>query len=151
MSNRRERYLRREAERKARNAEQPVTPPAQGQSDSMSLRTEDDETAAQDHIVGAHNMVPDAAKHDREYAAYLASLDEDAERAMYLDSLGEQAERQRPQKEKITWHPNHKQGDNWHDYLLCRCRECTGFRKVNGIERWEQSNPGEPDPWDTES
>lgn len=126
MSNRRERYLRREAERKARNTQQPVSQPPVSQPEVIPARH--------------------SAEIDAEYAAYLASLDDEAEHWAYLDSLGEPAERQRPQKEKITWHPNHKQGDNWHDYLACLCRECTSFRKANGIDRWIEK-PGEPDPW----
>lgn len=129
MSNRRERYLRREAERKARAAQQPVIPVDEPAQDLGEVTP--------DH----HSTEIDA-----DYAAYLASLDDDAEHTEFLDSLAPSPERVRD-KEKITWHPNHQRGDNWHDYLICRCHECTSFRKVNGIFPWEESHPGEPHPW----
>lgn len=96
------------------------------------------------------------AGYDAEYAAYIDSLNEDFERGEALDALGEPPRRRpdgqsswRPEKEKgIVWHSGHKRGDNWHDYLLCKCRACIRFREVNGIETWEEMFPGVPDPWD---
>jgi hypothetical protein len=92
---------------------------------------------------------------DADYMAYLESLgNEEAERMAFLESLGEPERRREwwEEKEKITWHPNHQRGDNWHDYLLCRCRACTSFRKANDIKSWAEEHLGEPDPWgDSES
>ena len=121
MSERRQRYLRREAERKERAA-QSTTPDANPDYDQ--------EYAAYLESLGE----------DAEHLAYLESLGEQ-----------ERAEWWRQEKEKITWHPNHQRDDNWHDDLVCSCRACTRYRQANGIKPFAERHPGDPDPWDSES
>jgi hypothetical protein len=131
MTNRRDRYLRRESDRKSRTAQQlPASRPP--------------------------DVIPDAhASRDADYAAYLASLDGDADHAAFLGSLGEPPELpERPLREKVTWHRNHNPGDNWHDYLVCQCGTCARFRKINGVPQWNGGSDlfaesGQPDPWDS--
>jgi hypothetical protein len=109
-----------------------------------------DERAA-DEMQAIPDEHSEEADRDQEYIAYLVSLGDEADHAAFLESLGETDERQRPPKEKITWRWRDGREVNWHDYLNCRCHTCTDFRKANGIKRWEEEHPGEPDPWDTDT
>ena len=94
--------------------------------------------------------------HDADYAAYIDSLNEDFERGEALDAIAEPPRRRpdgqsdwQPEKEKgIVWQFKDGRKNNWHDYLYCKCRWCTGFREANGIKPWAEEHPGEPDPWD---